>query len=45
MITGTDTWEAISAQLDYWAQMDAEYWIQRRVTEYGRLLSRTYGVK
>jgi hypothetical protein len=40
----TDTWEAIEAQLDHWAEMDREYWRQRKEKEYATWLERTYGV-
>jgi hypothetical protein len=40
----TDTWEAIEAQLDHWAEMDREYWRQRKEKEYTVWLERTYGV-
>jgi hypothetical protein len=39
-----DTWEAIEAQLDHWAEMDREYWRQRKEKEYATWLERTYGV-
>jgi hypothetical protein len=39
-----DTWEAIEAQLDHWAEMDREYWRQRKEKEYAVWLERTYGV-
>jgi hypothetical protein len=39
-----DTWEAIEAQLDHWAEMDREYWRQRKEKEYAAWLERTYGV-
>jgi len=40
-----DTWEAIKAQLDYWQDMDNQYWRQRKETEYTAWFERTYGVK
>jgi hypothetical protein len=40
----TDTWEAIEAQLDHWAEMDREYWRQRKEKEYATWLERTYGL-
>lgn len=39
-----DTWEAIAAQLDYWADMDRDYWRQRREKSYAAWFDRTYGV-
>jgi hypothetical protein len=39
-----DTWEAIEAQLNFWAEMDREYWRQRKEKEYITWLERTYGV-
>jgi hypothetical protein len=39
-----DTWESIEAQLDHWAEMDREYWRQRKEKEYAVWLERTYGV-
>jgi hypothetical protein len=37
-----ESWEAISAQLDYWADMDAKYWSQRKEKEYEAWWNRTY---
>jgi len=39
-----DEWEPIANQLDYWADLDKEYWRQRRETEYRLFLERKYGV-
>jgi hypothetical protein len=39
-----DEWETMSNQLDYWADLDKEYWRQRRENEYRRFLERKYGV-
>jgi hypothetical protein len=39
-----DTWEAIAAQLDHWADMDKQYWQQRREKEYAAWINRKYGV-
>ncbi len=39
-----DSWEAISAQLDYWADMDREYWRQRKEKEYTSWLERNYRI-
>ncbi len=35
-----DEWEQISSQLDYWADMDREYWRQRREKAYTDYLNR-----
>ena len=40
----SDSWEAIEKQLDYWADMDAAYWLQRKEKEYTKWLERTYGI-
>jgi hypothetical protein len=40
----SDEWETMSKQLDYWADLDKEYWRQRRENEYRRFLERKYGV-
>lgn len=39
-----DEWEPLAAQIDYWADLDKEYWRQRRETEYRLFLERKYGV-
>jgi hypothetical protein len=39
-----DTWEAIAAQLDHWADMDAFYWTQRKEKAYADWMERTYGL-
>jgi len=35
-----DEWRAISAQIDYWEDMDREYWRQRREQAYAEYLDR-----
>ena len=39
-----DEWNAIANQLDYYADLDKEYWRQRRENEYRLFLERKYGV-